>query len=63
MLKTRTAGYREYIEGIQFQKQILLTKKEYLNELMEDCLHNMERECDLIRYEERVKKLKKSKEI
>ena len=30
---------------------------------MEDCLHNMERECDLVGYEERVKKLKKSKEI
>ena len=30
---------------------------------MEDCLHNMERDCDLVGYEERVKKLKKSKEI
>ena len=56
-------GYREYIEGDTIPKTNTINKKEYLNELMEDCLHNMERECDLVGYEERVKKLKKSKEI
>ena len=37
-------------------------KKEYLCELIEECLHNMERECDLVGDEERVKKLEKFKE-
>ena len=36
-------------------------KKEYLCELIEERLHNMERECDLFGDEERVKKLEKSK--
>ena len=42
---------------------MLLVKKEYLCESMEECLHNMERECDLVGEEERVKKLEKSKEM
>ena len=38
-------------------------KKEYLCELIKECLHNMEREHDLVGDEERVKKLEKSKEM
>ena len=38
-LKLERRGTESILKGIQFQKQILLTKKEYLNELMEDCLH------------------------
>ena len=66
MFKSRTAEYRKYnnIKGDTINIIIIiLMKKEYLCELIEECLHNMEKECDLVGDEERVKKLEKSKEM
>ena len=37
--------------------KMLLMTKENLCELLEECLHNMERECDLVGESEKVKKV------
>ena len=37
-----------------FQKKILFTKKEYLKEFIEDCLHKRENEWDLVAVEDNV---------
>ena len=56
-------GYKKYIIGETIPNINTNNEKEYLCELIEECLHNMERECDLVGDEERVKKLEKSKEM
>ena len=62
MPKSRMGGYRKYVKWDTILA-ILLIKKEYLCELMKECLHMMDRECDLVGEVEKVKKLEKSKEM
>jgi len=63
MSKQRTVGYRKYVKRDTVPEIYTIYKNQYLYELIEECLHNIERECDLVRDEEKLKKLEKSKEM
>jgi len=40
-------GYRKYVKRDTVPEMSTINKKVYLYELIEECLHNTKRECDL----------------
>jgi len=57
MPKRRTVRYRKYVKRDTVPEINTIYKKEYLCELIEECLHNIERECNLVQDGEKLKKL------
>jgi len=58
MSKRRTVGYRKYVKRDTVPEINTIYKKEYLYELIVECLYNIEIECDLVRDEEKLEKFK-----